>query len=491
MLRWLIGIFLVVILPLGGYMAWRTSDFVRPAPVVTVAVPPARAESVDLISATTHLSQAIKFQTLTDSAGKPRDPREFVNFTSWILATYPTLAAATRIEQVGDHSLLFTWQGADAASQPILLIAHLDIAPADPATRAAWKVDPYAGAIKDGVVWGRGAQLGKAPLVAILEAGERLAKSGFKPRRTILLAFGQDGDARGEQGAAQIARVLAARKVKAWFALDEGSPIIARHSMTGKPAALIGVTEKRDLDLLVTASGTGGPPALRGRQAITSVSQAIVALDAMPNAGALSDEPTRSMFKALSKDMPYSRAFVLANGWALEPLVHMQIQNTPGAEDLLSTTVQVTAIAAGASQTLRPASADAIVNVRLHPRDTPDAFLARARAVVSPYPEVKLEWARKPGPRIPISSRTSDAYRLIEALARNASGGATVAPSLYAGSTDARHYTAVAGDVYRFTPAVWGVEDLRTVMSANERLSRENLRRMIVFYEQLMSESAK
>jgi carboxypeptidase PM20D1 len=472
-------------------MAWRTNEFVTPAPVVTVAVPPGRAESVDLISATQHLSQAIKFQTITDPSGTPRDPAEFLNFRNWILATYPTLAAATRIEQVGDHSLLFTWAGSDKAAQPIILVGHLDVAAADPAARAAWKVDPYSGAIKDGVVWGRGTQIGKANLVSMLEASERLAKAGFKPRRTILFAFGHDGDARGEQGAAQIARVLASRKIKAWFALDEGPPIISRHSMTGKPAALIGVTEKADLDLQVIASGTGGTAAVRGQQAITSVSQAVVALGQMPNGVPLTEEPSASMFKALAKDMPYDRAFVLANSWALEPIVHMQIQNVPGAEDLLSTTVQVTRIAAGATQTLRPASADATLNVRLHPRDPPAQFLARARAVISPYPDVRLEWATKPGPRIPISSHTSSAYRLIEALARNASDGATVVPALYSGSTDARHYTSVAQDVYRFTPALWTPQDVRTVMNPNEHLSRENLRRMIMFYEQLMAESAK
>jgi carboxypeptidase PM20D1 len=183
--------------------------------------------------------------------------------------------------------------------------------------------------------------------------------------------------------------------------------------------------------------------------------------------------------------------FVLANSWLLEPLTVMQMRNTPGAEDLLSTTVQPTIVAAGAEQSQRPTAAQATVNVRLHPRDDAAAFLSRARTVTSPFPGVKVEWARAPGAKPPLASHTSDSYRLIAGLAARASNGATVAPALYVGSTDARHYAGVAENVYRFTPAVWSSDDIRSVMNANEKLSQANFARMIQFYHQLLSESAK
>ena len=405
-------------------------------------------------------------------------------------ATYPALSNVVKREQINENSLLYTWPGSDPTSPPILLISHLDIPAPDPAPGGS-NAALFAGAVKGDAVWGRGAQLGKGPLVAMLEAGNALAAGGFKPRRTIIFAFGQDGDVSGQAGAAQIARVLAARKLKAWFALDEGPPIVAKNVLTGKMTALIGVTEKRDLDLIVTAAAAGGASSVRGgAQAVTAVAQAVVALDAMPNASSLSDEPTHSMVRALAHDLTFPQAFVVANSWLFEPLIMVQMRNSPGAADLLSTTVSPTVIAGGANRFLRPTEAVATVNVRLHPRDTPAQFLSRARAAVSPFPGVSLDWAEQPGERITIASDKSDAYHLIESIAAAASNNATVAPSLYIGSTDARHYTSAARDVYRFTPAIWTESDIINVMSAKEHISTGNLVRMIGFYQDLLGEAA-
>src|SRR5271168_1222140 len=44
--------------------------------------------------------------------------------------------------------------GADPAAPALLVHGHLDVVPAEPAD---WKVPPFSGEIRDGVLWGRGA----------------------------------------------------------------------------------------------------------------------------------------------------------------------------------------------------------------------------------------------------------------------------------------------------------------------------------------------
>src|ERR1044071_3665808 len=44
--------------------------------------------------------------------------------------------------------------GSDPALPPLLVHAHLDVVPAD---ASEWTVPPFAGEIRDGFVWGRGA----------------------------------------------------------------------------------------------------------------------------------------------------------------------------------------------------------------------------------------------------------------------------------------------------------------------------------------------
>src|SRR5438876_1842630 len=44
--------------------------------------------------------------------------------------------------------------GSDPSRAPLLIHGHLDVVPAD---ASEWSVDPFAGEIEDGYVWGRGA----------------------------------------------------------------------------------------------------------------------------------------------------------------------------------------------------------------------------------------------------------------------------------------------------------------------------------------------
>jgi acetylornithine deacetylase/succinyl-diaminopimelate desuccinylase-like protein len=41
------------------------------------------------------------------------------------------------------------------AARPLLLMAHSDVVPAEP---SQWSVDPFEAVVKDGHIWGRGAQ---------------------------------------------------------------------------------------------------------------------------------------------------------------------------------------------------------------------------------------------------------------------------------------------------------------------------------------------
>jgi carboxypeptidase PM20D1 len=481
---------LVIIVPVLGYMTYRTADLVRPEATVIVAMPHERMAPFKLEDAAAHLGQAIRQQTIAGPDGEPLDPAVFTRFGDWLAATYPKFHAAAPREAFG-YSYLYTWKGLDASSPPILLIGHVDVADYDHGALAQWSVDPFGGAIKDGYVWGRGAQLGKSTLISLMEAAEALAAAGFRPRRTVYIALGQDEDVRGEKGAVTIAAELKRRHVKAWFAIDEGQVMLTQFAMTGKPVALIGVTEKQELQLRVTASA---PPSAAsvgaGAQAVTTLARALIALDAMPMPGKVTDQPMLSTMRALAHDMPLESAFAVANAWAFEPLIMMQMKRIPGGEATIVSTISPTELSSGGEKDIRPGEASAILNVRLHPQDPPDAFLARVRKVIGAYRGVRAEWVYPPDPPIPISSVNSDAYHLIATLARRAAGGATAAPLLYIGSTDARHYQDVADDVYRLTPAVWTPNDIRTVLGVDERISFVNLDRMIRFYEQLISEAA-
>lgn len=495
MLR-LIAIIVLALVGLGGYATWRTVQFLQPRPQLTVAVAPGAAITYDMKGASERLSVALQFKTVAKLDGLPEDVAVFDALLDWIVTSYPALSTVAAPERLGTHSLLFTWPGTDPSAQPIILIGNSDVPAVDPADIPRWSVDPYSGAMKEVgkgrmAVWGRGALRGKGPMVAMLEAANALAASGFKPRRTIYLAIGQDGMARGEQGSRAIAAALTARKVKAWFALAEGFGILADFPLTGKPVAMIGVSEKQEALMRIAAASQPGATIGAGGQAVTELARALVVVSTTAMSPTLNDPVTQELFAALGPDMPRPTQVALANTWITGPFLMRRLASGPGAAAMMMTTVAPTVTGAGQpGEVFASGAASAIVTVRLHPADLSEAFVGRVRGRLRGMPGISADWVAEPGPPPAPSSRTSDAYLLVAALARHVSSGATIAPALFPLATDARHYQGVATDVYRFTPSFWTTADINSMLGVNGNLPVEELQRMIGFYAQLMSEAA-
>jgi acetylornithine deacetylase/succinyl-diaminopimelate desuccinylase-like protein len=88
--------------------------------------------------------------------------------------------------------------GHDRDADALLVHAHLDVVPAD---ASEWSVPPFAGVIRDGYVWGRGAVDMKDMCASILATLRSWRVRGVRPRRDIVIAFVADEEAHGDYGA--------------------------------------------------------------------------------------------------------------------------------------------------------------------------------------------------------------------------------------------------------------------------------------------------
>ncbi|HVO96065.1 MAG TPA: M20/M25/M40 family metallo-hydrolase, partial [Terriglobales bacterium] len=161
-------------------------------------------------AAVERLSKAIQYRTVSGQDALP-PAAEFSRFGEFLAASFPSLHTRVSRETVGEHSLLYTWKGKNDTLKPILLMGHLDVVPVEPSSEASWRHPPFAGAIADGFIWGRGSMDDKAAVMGILEAVENLVNAGYEPERTIYLAFGHDEEIGGARGAAKIAELLRSR----------------------------------------------------------------------------------------------------------------------------------------------------------------------------------------------------------------------------------------------------------------------------------------
>lgn len=451
------------------------------------AVPPV---ALDEQAAARRLGEAIRFPTISNFLNPDQAAEPLRAMQAHIIASFPAFHAAASREIVGGYSLLYTWQGADPAAQPIGLLAHQDVVPIAPKTEADWQHKPFDGVVTSEFIWGRGSWDDKGNLYAMLEAAEQMARQGFRPKRTVYFAFGHDEEVSGLRGAKAIASLLAQRGVRMEYLIDEGL-LITDGILNGlsKPAALIGVAEKGYATLVLTARATPGHSSMPPREtAIGMMSAALAHLEdnrlPMHIRGAVSE-----MFDTLAPEMSGFNRVVLSNRWLFKPLLLRQFEKSGPTEAMVRTTTALTVFNAGDKDNVLPGHAEASVNFRLLPGDTQASVTEHVRRSVG---NEKIEVGGFEGnfDPPPVTGTASPSYRKLHQTIREIFPGVVVAPGLMIAATDSRHYAAVADNIFRFSPVRANADDLKRFHGTDERLSIANYANMIRFYMRLIQNTA-
>jgi carboxypeptidase PM20D1 len=473
-----------------GVLLFRTFNY-GAAPIgkrVALPTPPQISAEV----AARHLSEAIQFKTVTLTAGDPRigQEGEWLKLHDWLSRTYPAAHGAMTREIVpGTFALLFTWTGTDPALKPLVLMAHQDVVPVNIGTEGDWQGGPFAGEIKDGFVYGRGAIDDKGSLVSLMEATDALAKTGFKPKRTIYVLLGHDEEVSGSGASAGIA-LLKARGVTAEMALDEGFMVVNPSPMTGKPMGFIGIAEKGYITLQVTAIGAGGHSSTPPRDsAAVRLARAVVALDENQMPADFSKPPVSDLFRASAKDMPFVQRMAFANLWLFQGMVDQSLAGLPAGNAMIRTTTAPTMLTGSAKENVLAQRAVATVNFRIHPNNTEAEIIAHVKHVTRKIEGIEVaqigENARGQGASA-ISPTDNRAYAVLASVAEAVGDGAPAAPGLVLGATDGRYASAITANVYRFAPAVLTPDELTGFHGTNERISVINMGRMPMGYAQII-----
>ena len=455
-------------------------------------VAPLAPVAVDAKAAAESLAAAVRFKTASGLLDPQGQAEAFAGLREHLKQSYPLVHERLKLETVNRDTLVYTWTGSDPQARPIALLAHQDVVPIAPGTEALWKQPPWDGRIADDHVWGRGAWDNKGNLVSQLEAAELLLKSGFQPRRTVVLIFGHDEEIGGRRGALAVVELFKQRGVRFEAVLDEGL-LVTMGILKGieAPIALVGVSEKGYLSVQLSVQGTPGhssmPPA-PGQGAIGVLSAALAKLDANPMPGGISGI-AGEMFSVLAPEMQGLQRVVLSNLWLTAPIVERTLSGSASTNALIRSTTALTVVRAGQVDNVLPGLAEAVVNFRLLPGDTDATVLAHIKRVVADervQAKVMPGW----GETSPVSSSTSPFYKAVERSVREVFPGTVVAPGLMLGGTDARHFAPIADDIYRFSPVRATADDLKRFHGTDERISIANFVEMIRFYHRLLQLAA-
>lgn len=454
-------------------------------PSMQLAAPAAPPLAIDRAEALARLTRAIQFRTISHGEGSAHEPVEHDAFVTWLAQAYPRMQTAMRREVAGGRSLLYTWPGSDPSLAPVLLMGHYDVVPVEPGTESNWEQPPFSGAVAGGFVWGRGTLDDKMSVIALCESAELLLAEGFRPRRTILFAFGHDEELGGLEGAAQIATLLAARGVRLHAVVDEAG-IIAVEGMPGltRPIALVGIAEKGMASVELLASGAGGHSSMPPRRTqVGAIAGAVNRVQDAPFPARVRGA-TKEMFRWVAPEMPFGRRLVMANLWLFAPLLDSQARELPPLNAMLRTTTAPTMISGGVKDNVIPANARAVVNFRILPGDSVDGVVAHVRDAVGDD-AVRVQLLRGGQNPSGVSDPLAPQFRTLQRTIVQTFPGVLVAPYLVVGATDARHFQSLSQNVYRFLPARLTQSDIARLHGTNERIAVDDYFDAIRFYRML------
>ena len=482
----LLGFVTLLVAMLAVVLVANTTRATRAAAPMSIAPVLVRVDSAGAI---TRLATAVTFQTISYEEGtQAADSGAFRALHEHLRTSFPLVHAALARETVAGLSLLYTWHGTDSTLAPVVLMGHLDVVPVIPGTEGQWTQPPFGGVIADGFVWGRGTLDDKVSVMAVLEAAEGALRGGFQPKRTLYFAVGHDEEV-GGGGARALKEMLVKRGIKGpALVVDEGGVIVPGAMLgTNGTVALVGASEKGFLSLQLSVKGAGGhssaPPA---HSAIGQLASAITRLEASPFPLVL-DGPTKAMMERLRGGMPYARRLALSNLWLFGPVVSRGLAGTPSGAAMLRTTTAVTVVKGGVKTNVLPIDAMATVNFRIRPGETIASVTERVRDVIADTGVLIAAVGFKTEPSA-VSDPTGPGFKTIERSLREVypDPQLVVAPYLVIGGTDARIWSALSTQTFRFLAAPVTADALARIHGTNERVAVGGYLLAIRFFERLI-----
>jgi acetylornithine deacetylase/succinyl-diaminopimelate desuccinylase-like protein len=363
----------------------------------------------------------------------------------------------------------------DGSKRPILLAAHADVVGVE---REKWTLDPFAGVIRDGYVYGRGALDFKGGLAVFARAAMLLAERRQPLARDVIFLAEAD-----EESGRYNTTWLAERhwsKIECEFALNEGGWIIKDEAGRVRYAS-ISTADKTSVPVIMTARGTSTHSSMpRPDNAIFTLGRALAALSTYRTDVQILSL-TRRFFETLARTSrpPLSDHFrdVLSGDPRRVEEADRVISRDPLLHALLRNTIAPVMMNAGFRGNVIPGSAEVTINLRLLPGVDPNAVVRELeRVVADPLVELKLANPSAGPSKTQPSSEDTDLFRALEAEARAMFPGAEVTPYLFQAGTDAGAWRSRGVPVYGIYPYPIDADDLTRMHGNDERVSIESLR---------------
>ena len=383
----------------------------------------------------------------------------------WIGAAVEDAGLRSEILELvpGRGSVLTRLHGDGSGGEPLLLLSHLDVVPAE---ADLWTHDPFGGDVAEGYVWGRGAvdmkNLVAMELTVVRMLAAEARAAGRDPetdpipglRRDVIFASTADEEAGGLNG---IGWIVAERPelLQAEAAINETGAIAT--TFAGRRFYPIGVAEKGYAVYRLTVHGAWGHGSMPRED--NAVVRAAVAIGRLAEPGPTRPTPVMQAFllgvadnvepdtaraiRALAGDDPR-----LAEA-ALEALCEPMYARVVRA--LLRDTISPTIVHAGVKYNVIPGEATVEIDCRVLPGTTEDdmrEIVIGRLGDLSRHVDVDLV-IHAPAVAAPVEHPL---YALLEQTLRDHDPEGIPLPCIMPFATDAKHTAAIGIPTFGFAP---------------------------------------
>jgi acetylornithine deacetylase/succinyl-diaminopimelate desuccinylase-like protein len=337
----------------------------------------------------------------------------------------------------------------DGSKRPLLLSGHVDVVPVE---RSHWSHDPFGAEIDGGYIWGRGTLDMKGFVSMYLETFLQAFRQGKTLKRDLIFAAIADE----ENGFNFGSKFLASQHkelIDAEYGMTEGGAMtIHMGKLRTYP---IQVAEKGITWLRMTAEGEPGHGSMpHANNAVLHLAQAIERIRKVGHLPVHLTPTFLRMIDAIAAQLPFPTSLIgplLHNRSTASLVLRLVPENSLRlVGPLFYNTVTPTVLKAGGKTNVIPSLAEAQLDCRILPGQTPEDVIREVQKVVGT--DVKLEVLTSTG-GTEFSSDT-ELYRLMAKATQAMDPESLIFPMLMMGATDACQYQNAGINMYGFTPGL-------------------------------------
>lgn len=382
--------------------------------------------------------------------------------------------------------MIATWPGSDPKLKPLVISGHMDVVEAKPED---WQRDPFTPVVENGYLFGRGASDMKFDAAMATASLIELRKSGYKPKRTIILQFSGD-----EETTMATGRVIAQKLKNAELVINIDGGGGTLDEKTGKPLYWTWQGAEKtydDYQLEVTNPG-GHSSAPRPENAIVQLAQAVEKIGAYHFKPELSPL-TKAYFEKAAQFEGDPRLAAAMRAFAANPddeAAAAVLRSSPSYVGKIGTTCVATMISGGHAQNALPQRATANINCRVFPGHSREEIRQDLEQVIG-MPMVKVTaTSGEDSISSPASPMRPDFIAAIEKAMHSVNPGLAIFPSQASGASDSMWYRALGVPSYGASPT-FSKDSEDFAHGLNERVPLSNIAPGINFYLSLFTDLSK